>query len=264
MIRRLFLAFVGCLVAGNCWAAVSKDAASAVTNATASSAQHTEGSSSITVGASATLLIAILEADTSTPGTVSAVWDKAGANQTMTQIGSVVTESGGATPITLAVFGRVSPQSGAKLLSWTWSGQASAVNAYTALISFTGSDTTSVANATEAFASAHATTGANAAVSSAASIPSGDMAVAWYGNLPGFTNAFTPGGNPGDGGTAIGKNESLTTNAAAEYYSGAGAVINASAANASSAAWAALITGIKAAAAAATCPMTRAMMGVGC
>lgn len=252
------------LVPATGWTAVAKDATSVISSGTASSAQHTEGSSSITVGASATFLLAMLEADTSTPGTVSAVWDKAGANQAMTLIGSVVTESGGATPISVAFFGLVNPASGAKLLSYTWGGQATGVNAYIGLISFTGSNTTSVAAATEAFNSAHNTTGANAAVSSAASIPSGDMAVAFYGNINGYSNAFTAGTNPGDGGNAIGKNETLTTNAAAEYYSGAGGVINASAAQISSGAFAAIITGIKAAGGGPTCPLTRTRMGVGC
>jgi hypothetical protein len=219
----------------------------------------------LTVGASASLLIIGIEADTSTPGTITVKWDPAGTAQTMTQVGSTLTVSSG-TPASMALFGVVNPTAGLKPVSIALSGQATTVHTYVYGISFTGSATSSVAAATEGFASASGT-GTAMSVASAASIPSGDMATSWFDNVQGFTSAFTHGTAQSDGGTAIGKDEALTNNAAAEYYSGSGSTITASATQNASDHWGAMIVGIKAAGGggggAFPDATSRLMMGVG-
>lgn len=165
----------------------------------------------------------------------------------MTQIGTTLTQAAGGAgaPASSALFGLVSPTSGQKIFRITASGQATAVNCYTTAISFTGTSIASVAAATEGFNTATGTS-ATAAVASGVSIPVGDMAVAWWIDLGvnDFTSAFTPGGAQGDGGTAIAKNTTAALAAAAEYYSGAGATISASAGFGGSNVWGAMIVGI--------------------
>lgn len=244
--------------------AVAESARSTVVTGLGGAASHNDSSSIITVGASDTFLLLAIECDTSTPGTPTAHWDSAGTNQAMTLIGTVTNST--ATVQSLSLFGLVSPTTGAKLFSWTFPGQAVSVNSYHFGVSFTGTETSSVAAATTGFATGQGATGANSTVTSAASIPSGAMAVAAYNNNSGFTNAFTAGTDPGDGGTAVGKNESLTTNMAGEYYSGAGSTITATAANAASQPWVAAIVGILAPGGTVTVTSTSAtlpMMGVG-
>lgn len=220
------------------------DSGAVIFGPTVSSASSTSANL-LTVGAAATLLIVGVEIDTSTPGTVFMNWNPAGTNQAMTLIGSIVTQIGGVTnPITIALFGLVNPTSGLHPVSVIASGQATGVQSYLYAISFTGSVSSSVAAATEGFASATAATGTTMAVTSAVSIPSGDMATAWWGDAQGFTGTFVNGAIQADGGTAVGKNESLTNNAAAEYYSGAGSAIAASAAGNASGGWIAMIVGI--------------------
>lgn len=226
--------------------AVAKSAVSSnISTATCSSATHTiVAANTLTVGASDTFLLMGIELDSTTPGTAAAHWDSGGSNQAMTSLGTIITEAT-STAKALVLFGLVNPVAGNKTASHSFSGQSAAANGYSFLISFTGSETSSVAAATEGYATNSNSTGTTASVASGVSIPSGDMAVAFYVNINSFTNGFTPGANPGDGGVAIGQNQSLTTNASAEYYSGAGATITASAAQASGA-WAAVIVGIKA------------------
>lgn len=235
--------------------AVAKDAAgAAVLSTTQSNGAHQVPTGLITVGAGATLLIAGQEVDVTTPGSISMTWDTAGGgtNQAMTEIGTLAVDSGGSATMNLVLFGVINPTAGNKNLtmSWTTGGPS-----YYMAMSFTGSDTTSVANATYGFAKNNAASGANATVTSGAAIASGDMALAVYNNQAGYSNAFTAGTDPGDGGTAIGKNEGLTTNMAAEYYSGAGSTIAASAAQAASQHFVAVIVGIKAAGGAAAAPV---------
>lgn len=199
----------------------------------------------MTVGASDTFLLFAISADSVTPGAATATWDTGGTNQAMTSLGAIVTNAT-TTNECLALFGVVNPTVGAKKFAWTFPGQSTAVNSYHFAVSFTGTETSSVAAATEGYQTASAASGASATVTSSASIPTGDMAVAAYNNINGYSNAFTAGTNPGDGGTAVGKNESLTTNMAGEYYSGAGSTIAASATQGASGAYVAAIVGIKA------------------
>jgi hypothetical protein len=64
------------------------------------------------------------------------------------------------------------------------------------------------------------------------------MAVSWFeDSLTGFSGAFANGVVQADGGTAIGIDQALSNNAAAEYYAGAGAAIAASAGLAGSDPW---------------------------
>lgn len=224
---------------------VAKSATSAMLTATAGSSQTVDTSSIITVGASDTFLLFMFECDTTTPGTVTIHWDNGGTNQVMTQIGLTTDSTNG---VTTAFYGLVNPTAGAKKFDWTLSSTTNGTNFYRCAISFTGSITTSVAAATYAFNSNTSTSAvANATVSSASAIATGDMAVTAYVNdTTGFSNAFTAGTNPGDGGTAIGQNQTLTNNMSAEYYSGAGAVINSSAACSTTSFFVAIITGIAA------------------
>jgi hypothetical protein len=204
----------------------------------------------MTVGASASILIVGIECDTSTPGTPTAHWDSAGTNQAMTQIGTTLTVTGGGAPASLVFFGLVNPTSGSKSLNYSFPGQATSVNTYIYGVSFTGSVTSSVAAATEGFASNNATS-TTASVTSAVSIPSGDMATALAIDCgSGFVNATTEN----LGGTQIGENEGLTNNGVAARFSGSGSTITASASLNASDVWGAIIVGIKASGGAAAAP----------
>jgi hypothetical protein len=198
------------------------------------------------VGASDSLLIFALIAETSALGTISATW----GTQAMTQIGATVVKTGGAAPVSISVFGLVNPAAGSKIMSWS---SALNVNSYMIGESFTGTNTTSVAVATFGFASASGT-GTSASVTSTVPILDGTAAISFFADAGnGFSGAFpttaiagpkVAGSYPSDGGTSIGENENLTTNAAAETYSGAGVAITASAPLASSDVWAAVIVGV--------------------
>lgn len=200
--------------------AVAKSAVSAVLLELASNAQHTDATGPITVGAGDTFLLFMQEVDSATPGTVSAVWDVGGSAQSMTQIGTTLTNSAGATAMSVAFFGLVSPTAGAKTFGWTWSGVgAAAIDSYLALISFTGTLTTSVAAATKGFNSGNIANGASTtgSVSTSASISNTEMAVAWCSYL--ISGGFTIDG------TNIGNNQTGATNAASSYYTGANATL---------------------------------------
>lgn len=191
----------------------------------------------LTVGATATFLLVLFEVDVvNTP--LTCVWDNGGTNQSMTIVGTVITGS----QSVLVLFGLVNPTAGNKAIIFNSLNNGAA---YATGISFKGTVTTSVALAIEGFNGASGT-GTSATTTTITSIPTGDMAVGWTGNQNGYSNGFTPGTNPGDGGTAIGKNESATSNCAAEYYSGAGSTITTAMAQAGSGFWTAVIVGIKA------------------
>lgn len=217
------------------------DAHSVVTSSSSTSTVTTEGASTITVGASATFLTVLMDIGVGSPGTPSIHWDAAGTNQSMTQIGSTIAQGSNS----LACFGLVNPTPGAKKLSWSWSGTAGN-SLYYALISHTGTDASSVAGATYGFGSGTAGTGSPATATTTLSIPTGDAAVSLFENaVQGFNGTFVSNAVQADGGKAIGKNQSGSDNAAAEYYSGAGSTIVASAANGPSDAWIAIVFGIK-------------------
>lgn len=210
--------------------AVTKDAISAGVLASTGIATLAAGTFGLTIGATATFLLVGFEVDSATPSSVN--WDPAGTNQPMTLIGTVAA----GTTSNIALFGLVNPTPGNKSISFTATANNSA---YIFGISFTGSETSSVAAATEGFNKATGT-GTSFSVVTSASIPSGDAAVSALGN------SHTITGFPSDGGTSIGLGNSLTTNLAGENYSGAGSAITASASSASSGQWAYVIVGIAA------------------
>lgn len=219
--------------------AVAKDAISLVV---ATSGAPAGGLAAfLTVGASATFLLVMISVDNTSPGVPTAHWDSAGTNQAMTQVGSTITNATGG--FSLCFMGLVNPTAGSKTLTFAFG--TSGNNAYAAGESFTGTVTSSVAAATEGAATATGNS-TTAAATTAVSIPSGDMAVAWTTNVNGYTgDPMTPNAVQADGGKAIGDNQSLTHNAAGEYYSGAGSAISCSLGGPTGQ-WAAAIVGIKA------------------
>jgi len=228
--------------------AVAHDADSGGVNAVGIFSTTQTSTNFMTVGASATILIIGLEIETAAAGTFTAHWDSAGTNQVMTQIGSNAVIG---TSFTLALFGLVSPTSGLKNLSYSFSGVGTSTNGYVYGVSFTGSNTSSVASATEGNVSSTGTS-TTASVTTSVSIPATDMATAWFiDGGSGFTGSFVNGATQADGGKAVGINQALGANGAAEYYTGAGSTITASAGLAASDPWAAMIVGIKVAGAAA-------------
>ena len=97
-------------------------------------------SSNLTITGSGSALLAVLIGNGAANVTSPAmVWDSGGTNQSMTQIGSTVYVH---TVGWIALFGLVSPAAGAKVLKATWSGT---LTGYLASMSFSGTDTTSVA-----------------------------------------------------------------------------------------------------------------------
>lgn len=245
-------------------AAVARNADSGSMIAVSSVAGVFTNLSGITVPAGTTLLIALVEVESSTPGTVTAVWDNVGTPQTMTQVGSTLIVTGGGGPGSIAVLGVVNPTAGQKEIRVNWGGVSTNVNGYIAQVSFTGTSTSSVAAATEGFASNNGT-GTTASVTSGASIPASDMAAVFFLDCGvSFTGSFVNGATQADGGTAIGISTNNTNNAAAEYYTGAGSAVAASAGLAGSDVWGAVIVGIKAAGGAVVASSSTMMtMGVG-
>jgi hypothetical protein len=209
----------------------------------------------LTVAVGDTFLLFGVEEDTSTPGTVSAHWDTAGTNQAMTLIGSVQTNSAGATPMSVALFGLVNPTSGAKNFSATFSSGGTTA-CYLLGVSFTGTSTVSVAAATLGFNAQNIATSATATNTTSASIPSGDLAVAWWSDLNGAGTLD---------GTSLGSNTVQTTNAFASWYSGAGSTVTSTFTNpGASDQIVAAIVGIAAPATASCPPPSLALLGVGC
>lgn len=201
-----------------------------------------DGASFMTISAGATFLLvgAQVTGDPATQGTNSFVWDQGGTNQAMTSLGAAVYNSGSG--FQFQFFGLVNPTSGTKTLRLTNAGNTSGnANAVIFGISFNGTASASVAAATEGYATNTdgGSTSATASVSSGVSIPSGDMAVAFYLMGTGGGAAFpTDGGTFGD--MAFGNSRLY------ESYSGAGATINSSYASTVSQFWTAGIVGIKA------------------
>jgi hypothetical protein len=197
----------------------------------------------ITVGASATLLLLIISSDgSSAPTTLGARWDPLSTNQTFVSCGTPIQSTVGGSTAIMGILGIVNPTPGAKTVTFSCSNNG---GVYYTLISFTGSVTSSVAAATEGYAT-NSGTSASCTVTTSASIPSGDMATGGTNNTNGFS------GFPSDGGTSLGSNTAQTTNMAAEYYSGAGSTITQTISQGSSGTFQSVIVGIKAAGAAIT------------
>jgi hypothetical protein len=200
---------------------------------------ETAGAGIITVAAGDTFLLLILSCETASPGTVTAHWNDPtgnGSGQLMSLVGTVETITGS----TSTFMGVVNPTSGHNCFSWSFSGQVGQTGAYIAAISFKGSDTSSVANATFAFNKASGT-GTTASVASAVAIPVECIAVSSFIDAgAGFSNA-----NPDSAGTLIGENQSNAVNGGSDYYSGAGSTITASAALAGTDPWSAIIVGVQ-------------------
>lgn len=224
--------------------AVAKDATGTPQTGSLDAFGSKTWTSVLTVGASASFLIVAWDVDTTNAyGTITFTW----GGTAMTQIGSLV-QLGSGTVMSLGLWGLVSPASGSQSIVTKGASISGGPATNLCAMSFTGSDTSSVAAATYANATNSSSVNvANATVTSGAAIASGDMAFTTYNNALGFTDAFTSGTNPGDGGTAIGKEETGNTNMAAEYYSGAGSTIASSAAQALNCTFVAAIVGIKAA-----------------
>jgi trimeric autotransporter adhesin len=108
--------------------------------------------SSLTVSSGATALLAILVFDcfSAVPSGVAVKWDNAGTPQTMTLLATI---NSAATNVLVQLYGLVSPTTGNKNLTATWTNGCQAI--LTAL-SFTGTSTASVA---AAFANAGTNTG---------------------------------------------------------------------------------------------------------
>jgi hypothetical protein len=150
-------------------------------NATASAATTGNGvaaltNANLTVPAGSTALLAFLT--TSTFGTpVSAVslrWDSAGTNQAMTQVAS--STLGGNSSF---LFGLLSPTSGLKTLSASWTGSGAAT---LYVMSFSGTATDTIANA---FKNANSATGATTAVALTGSSAVGNVNVIGVGDESG-------------------------------------------------------------------------------
>ncbi len=226
-----------------------------VTNTVANSTQ--DGASFMTISAGATFLLvgAQIFTDPAVQGTNSFIWDQGGTNQAMTSLGAAFfdVDSGAQ----LQFFGLVNPTAGTLTLRLSNSGNTNGNQSAVVFgISFNGSVTTSVAAATEGYATnqnAAGTPSATASVSSAASIPSGDKAVAFYYTDTGGGATF-----PTDGGTF--GDMAFTNSREYESYSGAGAIINSSYATTVSQFWSVLIVGIKAPGAAP--PVVSAPLGI--
>jgi len=191
------------------------------------------------VASGATFLLVGFWLETTTPGTISLIWDAGGTNQAMTPIGQQSVTLGAAG--LFAWYGLVNPTPGNKLVGASASG-TSPVNFAGWGVSLKGTNAVSVAAAVEGYAGAQGNS-STAAVSSAVAIPTGDMAFsAFHGQNP-------PTGFPSDGGTVY---ENMGDQVSGEYYSGAGSVINASTTLSSGTNWGAIITGIKSATVAPT------------
>jgi hypothetical protein len=193
------------------------------TNTVANSTQ--DGTSFMTISAGATFLLVGIQVftDPAVQGTNSFIWDQGGTNQSMTSLGSALFNSDSGSQ--LQYFGLVNPTSGTKTLRLSNTGNTNGNQSAVIFgISFKGSITTSVAAATEGYATnvnVSGTPSATASVSSAVAIPTGDLAIAFYYTDTGGGATF-----PTDGGTF--GDMAFTNSREYESYSGAGLTINSS------------------------------------
>lgn len=168
-------------------------------------------------------------------GTVTAKFDPTGTNQTMSSLGSVEDSAAG---VSLFGHGLVVPgTSGGKAIKITYTGTAATDVGECFAISYTGSVSSSVAAATEGFNTATGTS-ATASVTTGASIPSGDLEIAWMiANGSSFNSTIN---------TTVSLDATFL-GVACSKASGAGATINSTGAIAASTTWAAMTVGVKAA-----------------
>ena len=198
----------------------------------------------ITPGASATLCLVLIAADSTTPGT----WTVSIGSSVMTQIGTQLNI--GTQSITL--FGLLNPPSGSQSLTVKATGLTGNTIVYGGA-TFTGTSTVSLAAATGLTTGTG--TSSTAAVATSDSVPSGDMALYSCGvaNATGISSTT---------GTTI---DTLAGFGAFEYgmayYSGAGSAVTGSATLSGSMAWSGAIIHIYAPASAVK--PTRTMMGAG-
>jgi hypothetical protein len=167
----------------------------------------------ITVGSGANraLLFAINLGPTTTVTGITATWDSAGANQSMTQVATVNTGSGGTY---LYIFGLLAPVSGNKTLSVSWTGSAFYD---AAAISFTGVNQASTA---AAFVNSNSATALTTS-------PVGVTITSATGNISIATilgSHSTGAGLSAPSGTAVytdNTNQGTITSAAMQYKAGA-------------------------------------------
>lgn len=124
--------------------AVSVDA-TATAPAVVGTATTSVSLTTLTVGGSATALLAVVNANFSLPS-LALTWDSGGANQAMTQVGTANITGG-----FVWIFGLLSPTSGNKTLLASWSGSLTCI---LYALSFTGTATDTIANAFTNFGSA--------------------------------------------------------------------------------------------------------------
>jgi hypothetical protein len=195
----------------------------------------------INITAGATFFAVEVEVEKAAPGTLTMHWDSTGTNQLMTQIGTTQA-AGGSAATSVALFGLVSPTAGSNTISWSATGGSGSTGGYIAGTSWTGTETSSVAAAIEGFASANngGATSTPASVTTAVSIPLGDVAIGVFGaNGVAFTGTYSAGG------TSIDEDGTGTDGASAARWSGAGSTITATSALTGNANWAAAVVGLK-------------------
>ena len=142
--------------------------------------------SSLTVGAGATALLAILVTDgfTTNPTSIVVKWDNAGTPQTMTSVASRQSTNSN---ILLNLYGLVNPTAGNKNLTATWT---TGVPAMLDAISFNGTITTSVATA---FLHAATNLGTSGSPSQPLTSAVGNIAVACEGSTGTITSLIATG-----------------------------------------------------------------------
>ena len=232
--------------------AVALDAAGTAATAAATTL-FTEAASTITVGAGANRVLALLIQFGAIVSNVAPSWDAAGTNKLMTLVGSKAESDNLASTY---IFGLIAPASGAKLLKVSWIGSAS--YSY-CMISFTGADQGSVGGTFRNFISgADATRGGVPEVYPTTTglnvnSPANDFAIACAGSNSATLNAATVG-------TAL-YNLNTNVSGCGAYITGGGASTNIrlsdSFASATPACWAACDI---AAAGTVTAPMAQACL----
>lgn len=243
---------------GPAYANVAADVIKAPVGATGfSCTSGTSFAAFMTVGASDTLLVvgvAIGDGPTAI-GTITAVWDSGGTNQTMTAATSLVSTETGTNGNSAQLFAVVKPTAGSKTLKVTCSGGANGDGIAASGISVTGSVNSSVSAALEGANTISQVAGsATVSVTTSASIPSTDMATGIYVSDTVTVSSVNL--------TSIGiTNTDVQTGS--NYTTGSGATVTGTATlSGTSGNGAAGIVGIVAAT--ITCPTSLALLGAGC
>lgn len=108
----------------------------------------------ITVGSGASQLLVLFTSNAATLTGAAGTWDSGGTNQAMTLLGQQASAS---TPVNVAMFGLLNPTAGNKTLSLSWTSSTASVLGVCA-ISFTGGETSSIANSFKSFVGGAGTT----------------------------------------------------------------------------------------------------------